>query len=191
MVWSLWVLQIWAAEKLWSSLVPAKCTGDGFMKCKAGHPSRYQDHKVSRLWNLFQHILTFLYFTDKGNEPRNYRPPASGEWKMKGCFVSNAMPDSWLDRHRCQASSEGQCRPHLVLTTECHGAPHAGEICPSTGCTAARGKQVLLACGFLGSQNVEYSLRIGSWRAQEKPQGWNWLVPVGPPLPPISVPVSW
>lgn len=35
-----------------------------------------------------------------------------GERNRKGCFASNAMPDSWPDRQRrCQASSEGQRRP--------------------------------------------------------------------------------
>lgn len=120
---------------VWSRQVPKvliqhdahKRRGDGFIKRKAGHPTWYQDHKVHRLWNLFQHILTFLYFTDKGNDPRNYRPPALGEWKMKGCFASNVMPDSWLNSQQCQASPKASAGPHLLLTTACHGAPKPGK----------------------------------------------------------------
>lgn len=104
-----------------------KHIGDGFIKRKARHPTWYQDHKVHQLWNLFQHILTFLYFTDKGNDPRNYRPPALGEWKMKGCFASNVMPDSWLNRQQCQASPKASVGPHLLLTTACHGVPKPGK----------------------------------------------------------------
>lgn len=142
---------LWPQQSAYPSWCPQSTQDEGSIKHRAGHPSRYQDHKVWRLWNPLQHILTFQYFTDKGNEPKNYRPPALGEWKMKGCFPSNVMPDSWLNSHQCQAFSEGQHRPPPLLTTKCHGAPQTREICPSTGCRTARGKQVLRACGFLGS----------------------------------------
>jgi hypothetical protein len=138
--------------KSWQQLSasPAQCLqhtkGNGFIKCRTGHPSRYQDHKVWQLWNLLQHILTFQYFTDKGNEPKNYHPTPSGKWKMKSCFPSNVMPCSWPNSPQCQPALPPP-PPHHQMS----GVPQVREICPLIGCITGKGKVILLACGFHGS----------------------------------------
>lgn len=73
-----------------------------------------------------------------------------------GSAISNARP------------SPRPAPPPLLLTSKCRGVPQPQEIRPPIGCVTARAKEALLACGFLGSQNVEHGLCAGSRRAQEK-----------------------
>lgn len=77
--------------------------GEGFTEGSAGHPRRYQDHRLWWLWNLPQHILTFQYFQTRVMSPRItiFQLQGSEKWRVvfqvmwrqtAGSIVSSARP---------------------------------------------------------------------------------------------------
>jgi len=63
------------------------CGGDVFMESNdLTLGLSFKPTKFKWVQNLLKHILTFLYFTDKGNDPKSNCPTASVEWKIEGLF---------------------------------------------------------------------------------------------------------
>lgn len=88
--YSIMVIYGWFMDQLNHSLgvnALVSCRGDVFMESNdLTLGLSFKPTKFKWVQNLLKHILTFLHFTDKGNDPKSNCPAASLEWKIEGLF---------------------------------------------------------------------------------------------------------